>query len=942
MLIATDGIHWEVFAPNYETLIHQKEKLVVTAIELKHTETFTLTKNKFSDFFYFLDRYLFKTHIQPATLENITLAFGETSQVFLNTMNAMNKYLPDITQDSTVFTAYEQWKKFLSIAYGKFDDSQEVFFVHTYLSAFAKIIAYKIISNDDYIDSNELEGILNGSIFNKYHVTRFVDNDFYSWIGQKKHITSLLPVFKKITQRITEFDFQNVKEDILKGVYQELIDLETRHSLGEYYTPDWLCERIVDELRFTEESSILDPACGSGSFLRAAIVKLQKEFPRLSVNTILEQVVGIDIHPLSVQVAKTTILIALGKSIQKLKKPAALNVYLANSLRLPLGSAELFGQTFEITIDKKQYPMENSIFENPSDFDNSVELCNSIAEFEAQQINEQKFEKQLRNIITSDNKSHYYNFYRIYAALRQAKLEQRDTIWKFILQNLYKPILLKQRFDFVIGNPPWLTYSDITDAAYQNELLKLSDSYEVTPRSKANMPHLEIAAVFFAHSCNYFLKPTGKLAFVLPRAFLTADQHDNTRSGRVKKIKLTSVWDLVGVAPLFRVPSCVLFADAGHISLRSKREISAAGIKGFSFSGKLRSTNTHWEEARHSITQTKTSWFYSKLSQGNNARSALTTHLLSGKNQESFYASKFRQGATIVPRTFYFVTPEQELPKIFTARIVQCKTIALPEAKAPWKDLTISGRINTKYLFRTALSKNIVPFALVNPLLVLLPITINTVQDKKVISILNSGEIFKRGNTETAEWFKKAELLWEKHKTEKNKEEKINLYDYLNWQNKLTQQNINAKYLVLYTASAKDANAVIINREDFDLEFIVDYTAYWIAVNSFKEANYLVSFLNCGFANRLIKDFQARGLFGPRHISKTILEIAFPQYDSKNRQHIELAKLGEACTKKVGKIVTGKEELEGVRLGTARLQIRKALAEEMKEIDALVERVLKG
>ncbi len=940
VLIATDGERWEVHAPNYEKLIHKKSKLLVTDIVLKTTDKFILTKNNLSEFFFFLDRYLFKTNVQPATLENITLAFGETSQVFLNTMNAMTKYLPDIKNDSTVFIAYEQWKKFLEIAYGKFDDSQEVFFVHTYLSIFAKIIAYKIISNDDYIDSKELEGILDGSIFNKYHVERFVDNDFYSWISQKKHIKTLLPAFKKITQRITEFDFHNVKEDILKGVYQELIDLETRHSLGEYYTPDWLCERIVDGLHFKEDSNILDPACGSGSFLRAAIVKLQKDFPKLPVDKILEQVVGIDIHPLSVQVAKTTILIALGKVIQKLRKPIALNVYLANSLRLPLGSAELFGQTFEVTIDRKQYPMENSIFENPSDFDNSIELCNSIAEFETQQIDERKFNAQLRAIITSDNESHFYNFYKIYVALRQAKLEQRDTIWKFILQNLYKPILLKQRFDFIIGNPPWLTYADVTDASYQNELLQLSTSYGVTPRSKANMPHLEIASIFLAHSCNYFLKPHGKLAFVLPRAFLTADQHDNTRSGGVQRVRITSVWDLVSVSPLFRVPSCVMFAEVGHVNLRSKREIPKTGIHGFLFSGKLKNTNTHWEEAKQSLIQNKTSWYYSKLSQGNNGRSALTTQQLSGKNQKSYYSLRFRQGATIVPRTFYFVTPEQELSKNLNDAIIQCKTVALPEAKVPWKDLTIRGRINTKYLFRTALSKNIIPFALINPLFVLLPIAITEVEGKKNISLLKSGDIFKRGDRETGEWFKEAEGHWESNKTERNKEEEVNVYDYLNWQNKLTQQNLNAKYLVLYTASAKDANAVVVERENIDLEFMIDYTTYWLTVTSLKEAHYLASYLNCGYANKLIKDFQARGLFGPRHISKTILELPFPQYDSKNPLHIELAKLGEQCAKKISKVVEFEKEVEGVRLGNARLNVRRTLSEELKEIDGLVEKVL--
>ena len=49
-----------------------------------------------------------------------------------------------------------------------------------------------------------------------------------------------------------------------------LIDIDTRHALGEYYTPDWLCERVVDDLHLERGYYALDPACGSGSFLRAA------------------------------------------------------------------------------------------------------------------------------------------------------------------------------------------------------------------------------------------------------------------------------------------------------------------------------------------------------------------------------------------------------------------------------------------------------------------------------------------------------------------------------------------------------------------------------------------------------------------------------------------------------------------------------------------------
>ncbi|HAO21612.1 MAG TPA: hypothetical protein DCQ37_14795, partial [Desulfobacteraceae bacterium] len=144
---------------------------------------------------------------------------------------------------------------------------------------------------------------------------------------------AIVPAFRTIIRQIDQYDFTKVREDILKGIYQELIDIETRHALGEYYTPDWLCEKIVQELDIKSDSTILDPACGSGSFLRAAIDRLKTEHPDMPAYDIAQRVVGIDIHPLSVQISKNTVLMALGDKIRSEScRPISISVFLANTL----------------------------------------------------------------------------------------------------------------------------------------------------------------------------------------------------------------------------------------------------------------------------------------------------------------------------------------------------------------------------------------------------------------------------------------------------------------------------------------------------------------------------------------------------------------------------------------------------------------------------------
>jgi hypothetical protein len=583
--------------------------------------------------------------------------------------------------------------------------------------------------------------------------------------------------------------------------------------------------------------------------------------------------------------------------------------------------------------------------DNPAEFDEAIALCNEIAESSSDTISHAQFAQHLQRQFANANiHNNISGLYRIYQALKEAKDNGRDSIWAFILQNSYKPVFLKQQFEFVIGNPPWLTYADVANATYQQELQELAQNYALIPANKANKPQLEIAAIFFAHSANYFLKSGGTIAFVLPRSFLTADQHDNTRSGQAKGFQLTEIWDLDKVTPLFRVPATVLFAHQSAHPEAEQRAITASGIKGFSVNGKLESSHLHWDSVKQALKFAETNWFYSRLSKNaRKTRSALTTTEPRCQATESYYAPLFKQGATIVPRSFYFVESEQALPSDLQGRILPFKTSEsiLRAAKMPWKTLTLKGRINTHFLFYTALGKNLAPFTLINPPLVLLPILVNS---GFVIELKSADELFEQGEIETAKWFKKAQELWDDNKTVQNKQNNVSLYDYLNWQNKLLQQNINMRYLVIYTASARDASAVIIEREDFDLEFMVESKAYWFATNDSYEAYYLTCFLNSGYTNYLIKDFQSRGLFGPRDIHKKILDLPFPKFDSNNDSHRQLAELGKQCAIKAKNVVGDDKflDLATHQLGRLRRIVRQALSVELKKIDALVEDISQG
>ncbi len=120
-----------------------------------------------------------------------------------------------------------------------------------------------------------------------------------------------LDVFHGIFRRLDEFDWTKLDEDLLKMLYQELIDPVDRSGLGEYYTPDWLAELILEDIGYTS-GSLLDPSCGSGTFLFTAIHRLRKSglSGKPLVEYVMNNIQGIDVHPVAVLMAKANILLA--------------------------------------------------------------------------------------------------------------------------------------------------------------------------------------------------------------------------------------------------------------------------------------------------------------------------------------------------------------------------------------------------------------------------------------------------------------------------------------------------------------------------------------------------------------------------------------------------------------------------------------------------------
>ncbi len=117
--------------------------------------------------------------------------------------------------------------------------------------------------------------------------------------------------------------------DLLKALYQRLLPKALRHALGEYYTPDWLADLLLDRLDYRghPEMRLLDPACGSGTFLVRAIDRIAAWYRREGSSqgwdrtrlwqAISRNVVGLDLNPLAVMAAEANYLMAAADLLPK-------------------------------------------------------------------------------------------------------------------------------------------------------------------------------------------------------------------------------------------------------------------------------------------------------------------------------------------------------------------------------------------------------------------------------------------------------------------------------------------------------------------------------------------------------------------------------------------------------------------------------------------------
>jgi len=813
--IATDGIRFKVYHPVYE-------KNVITKIE--EIDKINLEEKQPEEIFLWFDVYLFTTEKIVPTSIDIKKRFGLESPTFATILRKLEELFEKVQIFKPALIKFENWNRYLEVVYGDKPNEKRLFFTHTYLSTFVKLLVHVKITGGNPSKMDEMVPILFGNTFSRAGIKNFMEEDFFMWVMSLPIRKQASKLFHELLREIYVYDLEKIDEDILKELYQELVEPDVRKLLGEFYTPDWLADTMIgDVLRDDPKKVVMDPSCGSGTFLFKTIQYKINELSKSGwtnakiLEHIIDNVIGFDIHPLAVVIAKTNYLLALKDILSSRTGSVSIPVYLSDSLKIPTEKVDVSKniRSFEFeALDKKfQFPI--SVASDMKKMETIVEKMKELGHELENKIEAKNagyrldVDEYVRNVIANFDQSIKMYSEEERMVLKESVLtlfdlikSDSDAIWTYVLRNMYKPVAIAyKKVDVIIGNPPWLALNAMKNMEYQNYLKRKSLEYNIADRKKINnIPNLELATLFFCQSVQQYLSKDGMIAFVMPRSVLVGSQHLNFLKFEKPLIKLIRILDLKQVEPLFRIPSCVLIGKVGGKTTYP--------VNSFVFAGKLPSTNAQLSLAKSLLRVTKSTYEPARRS-----------------TSISYYHDKFLRGADVIPRCFWFVDIKTDSFLGFNPVNPQVKSTENANAKAPWKNVMIEGNIDRDFLFNTILSNDLLPFGSIKRSLVFLPIF---VKNSKVQLITNSDQIEIQYN-ETSEYLKKVEQNWSKYNKEKSK--KMSAYKWLNYRNKLTIQNPSSKFKVLYATSGTYLTSAIIksdkkynfdiNNNDFETKYFL-------------------------------------------------------------------------------------------------------------------------
>lgn len=432
-----------------------------------------------------------------------------------------------------------------------------LFSLHTAYAIILKMIAYRVVSDvkfgavlQDYKSLTTashdvmrafVATLEDGELFRQIGILNLLEGDFFSWYADENQwddtisdaMREILTTLARYEDTRTIFESSSAV-DLFRSLYEATVPQVVRASLGEFYTPYWLADHVLEASQPSGEWSALDPCCGSGTFIIAAIARLRAEAGDLSgkqlAASILRRVAGIDLNPLAVLTSRIHFFIHIADLLDDFDDEIAIPVYLGDASNIPT----------RVTTDGVEFiHYELKTLKTPLDIDIPAYMARDLLEFARVMF---EFERFIKAGDYDDAKA--YLLERAQASSQPAVVGERiggladqiidlekrqwNGIWARVIANFIATAEIGP-FTNVIGNPPWIDWKSLP-SGYREKVKSLCiDKGLFSGAGRTGGINLNVCALIAHVAAANWLAKKGHMALLMPRELANQASYEGWR-----------------------------------------------------------------------------------------------------------------------------------------------------------------------------------------------------------------------------------------------------------------------------------------------------------------------------------------------------------------------------------------------------------------------------
>ena len=362
---------------------------------------------------------------------------------------------------------------------------------------------------------------------------------------------------------VDNYDWSPKTGDVLRALYIGFIPPQHRQVYGEYFTPDWLAEKLchtmIDDEYISQQikqhttgqqlHGVLDPACGSGTFLYHAAKRIIESNAVKSsymesdevMKFVCDMIHGIDIHPVAIEMARANIHRMLPGVPDH-----TIQVYQGDALLTQRPDSKIHGMGGD---NLAMFSPGGRPLILPKSF---LRDTSKINKFVNSAIDGSNMPPGLGSGFSKDDLE---QLREAHDQMRKIIQHEADGVWAWYIRNQTAPIMLREKkVGRIVSNPPWVRVNKIRVKERKKEIEMMAKERDLWVGAE-NATGFDVASLFVDRCMSLYLTKSNKSGWVLPHGAMFGEAWGGLR----KKIgdKISSMWNMKRL-PFKQTPTCVM------------------------------------------------------------------------------------------------------------------------------------------------------------------------------------------------------------------------------------------------------------------------------------------------------------------------------------------------------------------------------------------------